>query len=265
LLAGRLAPALTTTIGAGFSRQPPGATERYRAFSDALGGGYEIGNPGAAAENKYEADWGLRWQEGTLTVNLDLFASELPNFLHRVRVGTTSPPAPPPPGGIVYGFRATEAAFHGGELDILWQPVAGAWCRLAGATVTGTDRHADRALPEIPPATLSLAAGRIWSGVHGQPWFELGARAVAAQRNPAPDEMPVFADTAAFTLASLRGGISWRGVRVALAIDNLFDRRYCEYLSPPAAATPPSGTLRPGARIPGPGRTFTLTVSCGLP
>ena len=265
LLTGQLAPALTTSVGVGFSRQPPGASERYRAFSDALGGGYEIGNPTARPEDKYEADWSLRWQQRTLTVNLDLFASQLPDYLHRVRVGTTTPPAPPAPGAIVYGYRATDAVFHGGELEILWQPATDAWCRLAAASVTGTDRDAHRALPELPPAALSLAVGRIWPGARGKPWIEVGARTVAAQRNPAPDEMPVFADTAAFTLASLRAGATWRGVRVSLAIENVFNRLYREYLSPPAAATPPSGTLRPGARIPGPGRTVTLTVSYGRP
>jgi outer membrane receptor protein involved in Fe transport len=88
---------------------------------------------------------------------------------------------------------------------------------------------------------------------------------VAAQSNPAPDEMPVLADTAAFTLGNLRAGLTWRGLRIALSVENLFDRLYYDYLSPPAAAMSPSGTLRPGARIPGPGRTFTLTVSYGLP
>ena len=77
---------------------------------------------------------------------------------------------------------------------------------------------------------------------------------MAAQRNPAPDDMPVFADTSAFVLGRLRAGLSWRGLRVALSVENLFDRLYYDYLSPPAGAMPPSGTLLPGARIPGPGR-----------
>ena len=265
LLTGRLAPALTTSLGGGFSCQPPGATERYRAFSDALGGGYEIGNPAAGAEEKYELAWGLHWQQDKLTVNLDLFAAYLPNYLHRTRVGTTAPPPPPPPGAIVYGYRATAAAFDGGELEVLWQPASGTWWRLTATGVEGTDRDAHRRLPEIAPATLALGAGRTWPNARLKPWFECGVRATAAQRNPAPDEMPVFADTSAYTLVNLRGGLTWRGWRVALAAENVLDRLYFDYLSPPAAATPPSGTLRPGAPIPGPGRTFTLTVSHGLP
>jgi iron complex outermembrane receptor protein len=265
LLTGRLASTVTTTLGAGFSRQPPGASERYRAFSDALGGGYEIGNPAAKAEDKYEADWGLRWQQPKFAVNVDLFASYLPDYLHRTRVGTTTPPSPPPAGAIVYGYRSTEATFLGGELEVLWQPVTDTWWRLAVAGVEGTDRKAHRHLPEIPPVTLTLAAGRMWSGARLKPWVELGVRAATAQHNPTPDDMPVFADTPAFTLGNVRGGLTWRGLRVALSVENVFDRLYYDYLSPPAAATPPSGSLRPGARISGPGRTFTLTVSCGLP
>ena len=260
LLTGQLTPALGTSLGAGFSRQPPGASERYRAFSDALGGGYEIGNPAARPEDKYELDWGLHWQRQTLSVNADLFASYLPDYLHRTRVGTTTPPPPPPPGAIVYGYRATEADFRGGELEVVWQPVADSWCRLTAAAVEATDRNAHRRLPEIPPETLELAAGRIWSAVSLKPWIEFGVRSTAAQRNPAPDEMPVFANTSAFTVAAVRGGVSWHGVDVSLSVENIFDRLYFDYLSPPAAAMPPSGSLRPGSRIPGPGRDILLTI-----
>jgi iron complex outermembrane recepter protein len=263
LLTGRLSPALTTSLGAGFSRQPPGASERYRAFSDALGGGYEIGNPTAEAEAKYELAWSLRWQQRTLAVNLDLFGSFLPNYLHRTRVGITTPPPPPPPEAVVYGYRATEATFMGGELEALWQPLPDTWGRLTAAGVTGNDRNAHRRLPEIPPAAFTLAAGRTWSAVSLKPWVECGLRSTLSRRNPAPDDMPVFADASAFTLADVRCGLTWRNLRASLAVENVFDRLYDEYLSPPAAAVPPSGSLRPGARIPGPGRTFTLTVSYG--
>ena len=260
LLTGQLTSALGTSLGAGFSRQPPGASERYRAFSDALGGGYEIGNPAARAENKYDLTWGLHWQRPTLSVQADLFASYLPNYLHRARVGTTTPPPPPPPGSIVYGYRATAAELWGGELEILWQPIADSWLRLTSAGIEATDRKADRRLPEIPPETLDLAAGRGWPAIGVKPWVEIGLRSTAAQRNPAPDEMPVFANTSAFALAAIRGGFSWHGLEVSLSVANVFNRLYFDYLSPPAAATPPSGSLRPGARIPGPGRDFLLTI-----
>jgi hypothetical protein len=263
LLTGRLSPALTTTLGAGFSRQPPGASERYRAFSDALGGGYEIGNPAADAENKYELAGGLHWQQRTLAVSLDLFDSFLPNYLHRTRVGVTTPPPPPPPGAIVYGYRATEATFTGGELEVLWQPFTDTWGRLTAASVTGTDRNAHRRLPEIPPAAFTLSAGRALSGAALKPWVECSLRSTLSQQNPAPDDMPVFADTSAFTLADVRCGLTWRGLRLSLAAENVFDRLHYDYLSPPAAAVPPSGSLLPGARIPGPGRTLTLTLSYG--
>lgn len=264
LLTGKLAPDLTTSFGAGFTRQPPGASERYRAFSDALGGGYEIGNPAADAEDKVEVDWGVQWRRRHLTVSVDTFASQLPNYLHRTQVGLTTPPAPPPPGSIVYGYRAIEARFHGAEIEALWQPVEGTWARVAAAGVEGVDVHADRQLPEIPPASLTFAVGHRWSEFALKPWIEAGGRFVAAQRNPAPGDMPVFADTAAFGLGRVRAGLSWRNLRVSLSVDNAFNRQYYDYLSPPAGATPAGGTLIPGARIPGPGRSVTLTVTWAL-
>jgi hypothetical protein len=263
LLTGRLSPGLTSSLGIGFSRQPPGASERYRAFSDALGGGYEIGNPMANAEDKYELAGGLHWQRRTLAVNVDLFDSFLPDYLHRTRVGATTPPPPPPPGAIVYGYRATAATFKGGELEVLWQPLTDTWGRLTAASVAGTDRNAHRRLPEIPPAAFTLAAGRAWSAARLKPWVECVVRSTVSQHNPAPDEMPVFADTSAFTLAAVRGGLIWRSLRLSLAVENVLDRLYFDYLAPPAAAVPPSGSLLPGARIPGPGRTLTITVSYG--
>ncbi len=263
LLSGQLAPECTTSLGAGFSRQPTGATERYRAFSDALGGGYEIGNPTARTEDKYELDWGLRWQRQTFSVSIDLFGSYLPDYLHRTVVGRTAAPAPPPPGSVVYGYRPIEANFWGGEMGLRWEPVKDSWLQLTGTSVEATDRDAHRQLPEIPPAAIAFAAGHAWSGGAFKPWFEAGLRSSLAQRNPAPDEMPVFANTSAFTLAELRGGFSWHGIKVTLSIENLFNRLYFDYLSPPAAAMPSSGSLLPGARIPGPGRSVMLVISYG--
>ncbi len=261
LLTGQLAIGFTTSLGTGFSRQPTGATERYRAFSDALGGGYEIGNPTARTEDKYELDWGLQWQRQTFSVTVDLFGSYLPDYLYRTVVGTTTPPAPPPPGSVVYGYRGIEADFWGGEMNLLWQPAQDSWFHLTGASVTATDRDAHHQLPEIPPATLAFAAGHAWSGTALKPWIEFGLRTTAAKNNPAPGDMPVLANTSGFTLGSLQAGFSWRRIRLSCAVDNLFNRNYHEYLSPSAAASPPSGDLRPGTRIPGPGRSVLLMIS----
>jgi len=264
LLRGRISPELTATFGAGFSRQPPGASERFRAFSDALGGGYEIGNPTANAEEKYEFDGAIRWKRPRLTVSLNGFGSRLPNYLHRTRVGITAGPSPAA-GAIVYGYRAIAADFWGGEIQAQFRPGADSWMRLTAAAVDARDRSAHRGLPEIPPASAGLAAGRLWSRSTAKPWVELGLRGVAAQRNPAAYDMPVFADSAAYALADVHIGATWHGLRVSLSVENLLDRLHREYLSPPAAATPPSGTLRPGVRIPGAGRTFTLTLHHALP
>ena len=76
--------------------------------------------------------------------------------------------------------------------------------------------------------------------------------------------MPVFADTGACALGRVRAGLSWRDVRLSLALENVFNRQYFDYLAPPAGATPAGGSLAPGARIPGPGRTATLTVTWAL-
>ena len=264
LLTGEIAPSLDSSLGAGFARQPPDATDRYRAFCDALGGGYEIGDPSAAPEDKSELDWSLRWHPRTFTVSLDLFASDLPNYLHRVVVSATVPPGLPP-GSLVYGYRATASTFWGGELEACWQPTPDTWWRLTASQVKGEDRTARQRLPEIAPPWAALSAGHAWPAYSLKPWIEAGVRATASQSNPSPIEQPIFADTAGFALGNARAGLTWRGLRMELSAENLFNRLYHDYLTPPAAAAPPSGTLAPNSRIPGPGRTFTVTVSWGLP
>jgi len=95
--------------------------------------------------------------------NADLFASYLPDYLHRTRVGTTTPPPPPPPGAIVYGYRATEADFRGGELEVVWQARCRSWCRLTACSRRGHRPNAHRRLPEIRRKRLNLrqaASGR---------------------------------------------------------------------------------------------------------
>ncbi len=107
----------------------------------------------------------------------------------------------------------------------------------------------DTNLPEIPPlrARSSLRYGtRIW-------WAEAEGIAAAAQRrvDTGLRETPV----PGYFLASLRAGIHAGRYIAAAGIENLFDRRFVEYLS--FQRDP----FRTGARLPEPGRTLYLNVS----
>ena len=262
LLTGQLAPGLTTSLGAGFSRQPPAppsATAPFpmRSAADMRseirppGPRTNTSSPGACAGSGRRSRSAPTCSPAICRTICTAPASAQP-----------PPPPPPPPGAVVYGYRCHRGRFLGRRTEARLAArggfVASADRRRASEA---TDRNAHRRLPEIPPATLTLAAGHAWSGAGLKPWIEFGLHCTASKRNPAPEDMPVFADTSAFALGSLRAGFSWRKIRISCAVENLFDRDYYDYLSPPAGAFPPSGNLRPGARIPGPGRSVLLMVS----
>ena len=76
--------------------------------------------------------------------------------------------------------------------------------------------------------------------------------------------MPLYRDTDGFDLWRLAGRMDvGRGWAIDLSIENLFDKRYYEYLQAPVATGllgPSSGTLMKGDSIPGFGRQVILSV-----
>jgi len=234
--------------------QPPADRRHrtYRAFSDALDGGYEIGNPTARTEANNELDWGLHWQRQTFSVNFDLFGSYLPDYLYRTVVGTTTPPAPPPPGAVVYGYRAIEA-FWGGEMNLLWQPAQDSWFHADRGQRGGhRSRCASPAAGDSARNARVRRRARLVRHRSQARGLSSDCANTASRNNPAPVDMPVFANTSAFTLGSLQAGFSWRRIRISCAVENLFNRNYHEYLSPPAAGSPASGDLIRGRASPVP-------------
>jgi outer membrane receptor protein involved in Fe transport len=121
LLTGQPSQMLSLYIGAGTSAQIPPPTERYRAFLNALGGGFEVGNPGLSPERKQELVTGAVLTTDSLTLQADLFAFQIDDFIWRQRIGDTSGLLPFDPPQDVFGYRNVDAAFHGLELHGTWR------------------------------------------------------------------------------------------------------------------------------------------------
>ncbi|MEZ5277821.1 MAG: TonB-dependent receptor [Opitutaceae bacterium] len=250
---------LTGHAGIGMVRAAPGEGDRYRAFLNALGGGMEVGNPSLGAETRWEADLGVRMEGDGWRLDAGGFLARVDGFIQREAIAS---------GPLVYGFRNRDVALTGLELISEWTP---GWLARWGmgldgsfAFVRGRDRATSVGLPEIPP--WDIRAGFTWKSQNRLPrvLLRMETRIVGARTNPDPEAMPLYRDTEDFDLWNLRSVVeAGRGWQVELSIENLFDRRYHEYLQAPVAdgaLGPSSGTLNPGDSIPGMGRQFILSV-----
>ena len=115
-------------------------------------------------------------------------------------------------------------------------------------------------LAEMPPwdATVAVRYVAAPRGVTA----ELGTRVVGEKRNPAPLDNPLFIRTGGFALWHIQvsAPLSKR-LRFEWGVENMFNRLYSEYLTPPVAPMrPASGNLSPNDRVPGRGRSACATL-----
>ena len=258
--------ATSAFLGAGISAQPAPITERYRAFLNGLGGdgrggpALELGNPSLRSERKEALEAGGAWRPAAVDFEATVYAYRVRDFILRTPVGATQPPLAPM---VVFGYRNVDATFVGAELGATLKPAAAWRIPLTFAVAQGRNDDAGRKLSEIPPWEAGAAvrfqgnAGRVPLTV------DAGVRVVGAKDNPAPLDNPLFVKTGGFSVWHLRAGVPL-GARVRLdaGLENLFDRRYSEYLTPPVGPNrPASGDLLPGQRVPAPGRSGWASVT----
>jgi iron complex outermembrane recepter protein len=257
---------LSAFVGAGLSEQPAPVTERYRAFLNALGGdgkggnAVELGNPALRPEQKQETVAGATWTGPAYTLHANLYYYRIRDFINRLPIGTTLPPVAPM---VVFGYRNVDADFRGGELGLTLRPAAGLTVPLSFARSDGRNAKTGVSLPEIPPWEGTAALRYDGSFRQTTWWAQAGARLVGAKTNPAPLDNPLYTSAGSFALAHVRAGVRLSSrVRIEVGLENLFNRQYTEYLTPPVAPfQPASGTLRPGDRVPGPARALWTSVA----
>lgn len=256
----------TAFIGAGLSAQPAAVMERYRAFLNALGGdgkggnAVELGNPALGSERKLALEAGGSWQGSWLDLAASVYFYRVDDFILRTPIGATQPPLAKM---VVFGYRNVDAELHGAEVAATLKPAEGWQIPLTFARADGRNRSAGVGLADIPPWEASGAAryrGRWWRHAFAG---ELGVRVAGEKSNPAPTDNPLFGTTGGFSLWHFRFGVSVSShVKLEAGAENVFDRVYTEYLSPPVAPfKPASGNLLPGQRVPGPGRFGWVSVT----
>jgi outer membrane receptor protein involved in Fe transport len=260
---------VTVYAGLGSSAQIPPPTERYRAFLNALGGGFEIGNPALVPERKWELAVGTRFQAGRLTAQLDLFTFLVEDYIWRQSVGSTAGILPLDPPQTVYSYRNVDVAFGGiefqGQLRVSphFRIPFSAQFVDARLRESGPAYRKGDPLPELPPAGLRVSG--IWdfklSSIATS--FEWAARWTASQRNELPEVDPLYDRSGSYCLHDVNLTLAgYRALSIQLGVRNLFDKAYSPYLAPPTfSLRPASGDLNPGDRVPGPGREWVVSVS----
>ncbi len=252
---------MEATVGMAWARSAPSVTQRFRGFVNALGGGFELGNPALLAEESYRVDGRLDWNYSQARASLTVFHQRIDDYVNRAVVGTLGP-------NRVYGFRNVDGRFWGMELDAVLKPFGEASSMsvpIAIAIAEGENRGSGVRFADVPPLEGRAGLRIEPSGPESGWWGELDIRFAGRRSNPEPDLTPIFEDSASYATLELRGGVELSPyLQLEFTLSNALDKTYYHYLQPPVTSgsiQPSSGTLSPGDRIPAAGRSLLLSLN----
>ena len=255
--------------GLGSSAQVPQATERYRTFLNALGGGFEIGNPALSPERKWELVGGGSFLSRYFSLRFDAYYYEIQDYIWRQNVGNTMGILPPlNPLQVVYSFRNVDAHFTGAEIEGVFHvgphfqiPVSLEWVD-ARLDESGPGYETGDRIPELPPMEIRVSG--VWNGKIGSmgATAEWSTRWTASQDNKLPGSDPTYTDSDSYWIHDLLMTLKiTEQLTVKAGIRNIFDEYYTPYLTPPVSSIrPSSGDLNPGDRVPGAGREAVISL-----
>ena len=174
----------TVALSLAYTQRPPTYTELFAAGPHLATKAFEIGDPNLDLEESIGIDLSLRKKTGRITGAISVFYNRFDNFINLAPTGEV---VPGPENDLpVFVFRATDADFVGGEIELtfhLLEPYAGepksvvtsgrpaSQHRLHLDTkadyVYAQDRTTDRSLPRITPFRASAALVYEWSDRFG--------------------------------------------------------------------------------------------------
>jgi len=227
----------------------PNLSQRYDGFA-ARPGGYGLGNPDLEPEVKHQIELRLEGQAGPHRLGAAVYAARVDDYVLPTLIGRQDISGDGRPDA-VYSHRNVDAALYGFELAGEFR-LSGSWfLPLQLAFVRGGPRDGG-SLPEMPPME-GLAALR-WER---ESFVELGLG--FAGRQDRIDAGYGEKESPGYAVAHLRFGAPLRpGLWFEAGVENLFDTEYAQHLTRHAVME--GGGLRPGDRVPEPGRSLTLAL-----
>ena len=240
----------STGLWLGFAQRSPGLAERYINFLPIGIDPYElVGNPELKAETNKQVDLVLSWKSSPTTVNLDVFAAFIGNYISSEIRSDLSPRMATAPGVRQY-INLNQAVHRGFELS--WEQTYNRHFRQIAelAYTYGKNKDSGEALPEIPPMEFryrllgSFIRQRLQAEISFRHSFQQDRTAASYGENETP----------AFSVIDFRGSYRLsKTINFSTGVNNLLDEAYYEHLSRNI-----NGSTRP---LYSPGRSFYLSLA----
>ncbi|ADC88806.1 outer membrane insertion C-terminal signal [Thermocrinis albus DSM 14484] len=233
-------------LGVGHAVRVPDPQERYFALKRMNAPDW-VGNPELKPSRNTQVDLGIRYNNGRIHSKLTLFYSYVQDYitLHKV-VG---------PIKSAMSYTNVDAYFFGGELEnrvALTDKIFfyGGLSYVQARKETDPSKNIlSSRVAEIPPARVRLSL-RYDTGMY---FGEVETILSATQYRVDTDLKEQR--TSGYGVVNVKVGGSYRGLTLTAGVDNLFDKKYYDYLS--YLRNP----FKAGVKVPEPGRTFYVSAN----
>ena len=212
-------------IGAQFARshRNPTITELFADGPHLGAGTFEIGNSQLNDEIGNGGDLFMRFQRGSIELELAAFVNHFRNFIVFSPTGMTDVAS----GFPIFQYTEGEARLMGGEASVSWTPLEGLNLGMNFDYVDGRrlDDGGDN-LPFIPPFRARFNAEYDF----GWGWIGGTLQSVATQNKVAPEEL----STSGYSLIGLQAGYRLNAAGrhvIILRGENLLNERFIDHLS----------------------------------
>lgn len=240
--------ALVVNLGRGF--RAPSSFDLYANGVHEGTVAYEVGDPGLDVEHSLNADVALRVEGTRFRAELAGFVNAIQDYIHSRPTGAFDPGS----GFEIFQVVQGDARLAGFELSGEWHPERRVHLHAGAEHVTGDNTRTDTPLPWIPPFRAQL-------GVRWEPDHPIARRMdshvgfrvehVARQTRLDPADLATGAYTLAHAEAGVRLAAGERHVALDIAVRNLFDETYRDFMS------------RFKAYADAPGRNVTVRLELG--
>ncbi len=219
---------ITLGLWLGRAQRSAGLTERFINFFPVGQDPFElVGNPELDPEVNNQLDLSFQWNSKQTSINVDLFAGYLQDFISSFIDEDLTPRLPSSPG--VRQFVNIEDAYKAGfEVNWKQQLLVGLQHQVGIAYTYAQDLERDEPLPEIAP--LDFRYVLVGDYMKGKLQPELTFRHVLQQSRISPEFGET--ETPSFSLLNIQLACQLtKEARITAGVNNLFDENYFEHLN----------------------------------
>lgn len=233
--------------GIASSSRPPDPQELYIGLQRGAMMTSWVGNPALDPVRNNQADLGLKMTTESLFTSISFFYSDLNDYIYLTEV---LDPDGAGPLGRARTYSNIEAELWGGELSAQAALPQNLFLNLTLNYTRGENDDLNEPLAETPPLNGSISLR-----YDVNKWFFEATERFADRQDRVAQSLQEE-ETAGWNVTDIKGGYHFNNWSVIAGVNNLFDNYYFTHLS--YQRDPYSS----GVRVPEPGMTAYLTVSC---